>query len=63
MSILPLAKMPITLPVPGQPGATKTVTVVLPVPVPEISATLDVVDLGAAAARVVHAHAVSEREL
>jgi hypothetical protein len=63
VSILPLAKMPITVPVPGQPGVTKTIIVVLPVPVPEIGAAYDLSDIGAKAARVVHAHAVTEEEL
>jgi hypothetical protein len=63
VAILPLAKIPISLPVPGKPGVTQTTTVVLPVPLPAISGTFDVSDIGAPAARVVHAHATNEREL
>jgi hypothetical protein len=63
VSILPLARLPIEVPVPGRPGVTETKTLVLPVPTPNISAVFDVSDLAAPAARVVHAHATSEREL
>jgi hypothetical protein len=63
VSVLPLAKLPVTVSEPGKPGQTKTVTIVLPIPVPEIGGVFDVVDLDAPAARVVHAHAVEEAEL
>jgi hypothetical protein len=63
VAILPLMKIPITLPVPGRPGATETKTVTLPIPLPNVSGTFDLSDIAAPAARVVHAHATSEREL
>ncbi len=61
--ILPLAKLPIALPAPGKPGGVEVKTLVLPIPVPQIDAVFDAADFGAAAARVIHAHATSEREL
>lgn len=63
VTILPLARLPVTLPAAGKPGATQTVTLVLPVPVPIIAGAFDVTDIGAHATRQVHARATSEQEL
>jgi hypothetical protein len=63
VAILPLARLPITVPVPGRPGVTQTKSIVLPIPTNLVSGTFDETDFGANAARVVHAHVTSEREL
>jgi hypothetical protein len=63
VSILPLMKVPIILPKRGVPGGLETTIVTLPIPMPNIDAKFDVSDIGAHAARSVHAHAVSERDL
>ncbi len=63
VAILPLARLPITVPDPGRPGVAKTVSIVLSVPVPLIGGSFDAVDVNAPAARIVHAHVTDEREL
>jgi hypothetical protein len=64
LGILPLVRIPVTIPVPGRAGLTESKTIVLPVPNGTlIESVFDASDFGARAARVVHAHAVSEKEL